>query len=323
VVVHWIWAGDGWLSAFNEDKFMGTGAIDFAGGGVVHLCGGVAAFCGAIFLGPRAGRFVDGKCMEMPAHSASLIVIGTFILWFGWYGFNPGSTLGISASGYAFIASKSAVTTTLSAAAGGITSAVYFHGIKGFYDLEEACNGILAGLVGVTAGCSVIEPWTSIVIGSVSCTIYIFGSWLMKKMQVDDPLNAVAVHGMGGMWGCIAVGLFACPQMMETTYGDTEHVGLFYHCVFSTKSNCPDKDATTLIIVQLVEVGAIVGWTGVTMSLCFGFLRLINMLRVSAATEEIGLDEAEHGGSAYNLSNLSIGKPAQEDDVPNDDDDDF
>jgi ammonium transporter, Amt family len=240
VVVHSIWSSSGFLSAFTDDKFLGSGMIDFAGSGVVHMTGGVTALFAAKILGPRIGRFYDAEGNELPEphnfppHSVALQVLGTFILWVGWYGFNPGSTLGISASGYADVSALCAVTTTLAAAAGSV-SAMFTDMIMTrkqtgdtTYDITMCMNGALSGLVGITAGCSVCEPWAALVIGIVAGWVYIFWSSLLVQLKIDDAVDAIPVHLGNGMWGCIATGLFASPGLVANAYG-TENYGWFYN----------------------------------------------------------------------------------------------
>lgn len=320
LVAHWIWAGDGFLSAFNEDPLGGVGVIDFAGSGVVHMTGGMSAFYAAYVLGPRIGRFnKDGSVNAQPGSDFPMMVFGTFILWFGWYGFNPGSTLGIQ--GYAFIAGKSAVTTTLSAAGGGISIALHTKYKTDCWEVGECCNGILAGLVGITAGCSVVEPWAALVIGIISGQVYALGDWSMKKMLIDDPLNAVAVHGFCGIWGLLAVGLFASDKMMKETYGITEHAGVFYTGQFM------------LLGIQLIGFLCIAAWVSVTMFPFFLTMRAMDLFRVDVNSEVGGLDNAEMGGSTYGIggdgsegghSTYSLNKSGDVGEVKNDtDDEDF
>jgi len=299
VVVHAIWSSDGFLSAFNPDPVRGVGMIDFAGSGVVHMTGGATALVAAIVLGPRIGRFYDenGDPIEnpqpFPAHNVALQVLGTFILWFGWYGFNPGSTLAISPAGYGDILALCAVTTTLSAAAGAV-SAMFTDTILGYiaegeaeYDLTMCMNGCLGGLVGITAGCSVVEPWASVIIGLISGIVYVGASKLLVLLKIDDAVDAIPVHFANGMWGCIAAGLFAAPRHTALAYGTAEY-GLFY-------------GKWALIVNQILGVGFICLWVAGVMTPFFIGLNFLGMFRVDPLEEKVGLDISHHKGAAYNL----------------------
>jgi Amt family ammonium transporter len=297
--VHAIWNSDGFLSAFAENPRSGVGMIDFAGSGVVHMTGGATALVAAIVLGPRIGRFYDedGNPLDKPAsfppHSVALQVLGTFILWFGWYGFNPGSTLSISPSGYGDVAALCAVTTTMAAASGAVTS-MFFDTLLGFlaegeaeYDLSMAMNGCLGGLVGITAGCSVVEPWAACVIGAIAGIIYVLSSKLLVKLKIDDAVDAIPVHFFNGMWGCIATGIFAAPRHTGLAYG-YENCGVLY-------SN------GHLLVNEILGVLFILGWTVGLMTPFFGILNMLGMFRVDPLEEQVGLDISHHKGSAYNL----------------------
>jgi len=301
VVVHWVWDTSGFLSAFNEDHILG-GVIDFAGSGVVHMTGGFAALVGAAILGPRRGRFDDPSAFE--GHSSPLQVIGTFLLWFGWYGFNPGSTLYIHE--YSRDMARSAVTTTLSAAVGGITGLFLkrhlppFLGGTKIYDLGHTCNSLLGGLVGITAGCVVVEPWGAIVIGFISAFVYHAASCTMRKLKIDDPLDAFAVHGACGLWGVIAVGLFTVKAYSYAPHESNDRR-------FDSNGTDLGPDAGIfmtgtrgiLFATQIVCVILEIAWVVVLSLIIFGALRLLGMFRVPIDQEECGLDESKHGGSAY------------------------
>mmetsp|Transcript_126556 Transcript_126556/g.219271 ORF Transcript_126556/g.219271 Transcript_126556/m.219271 type:complete len:448 (-) Transcript_126556:556-1899(-) len=299
VVVHWVWSGAGWLSAFcDTDAFnrVGTnGLIDFAGSGVVHLTGGVAAFVGAAILGPRKDRF--GPKDESPEdqaardkafapHNHTLVAMGTLILWLGWYGFNAGSTLALS-GGFHAVSAKVCVTTTMAAAAGGWAALILARIFKKFWDADSMMNGVLAGLVGITAGCSTLEPWAAALSGFIAGIIYYGWCALLRKIKVDDVLGASAVHGAAGIWGVIAVGLFATPGNMAAAYADTGVHGLFY------------GGGGEQLGVQVLGCVAIIAWVAVTSGIMFGVMKVAGILRVSEAEEVMGLDEAEHGGSGY------------------------
>mmetsp|Transcript_13429 Transcript_13429/g.27170 ORF Transcript_13429/g.27170 Transcript_13429/m.27170 type:complete len:473 (-) Transcript_13429:255-1673(-) len=295
VVVHWVWSPQGWLSAFKTDRtrVIGHGAdenacgfIDYAGSGVVHLTGGVSGLIGALFVGARTGRWENPSLFS--GHNYPLCAIGVLILWFGWYGFNCGSTLAFDGA----IASKVAVTTTLSPSSACLTGMLVqlfmtraFEG-KWTWDLVNALNCVLAGLVSITAGCSVVHDWHAIFIGMFGAVIYMGASALMVKVHVDDPVDAVAVHGFCGMWGCLAVGMFAEPSEIVNAY-----------------SLCTDANGNRNGVqfgVQLAGVLSIIAWVGTTVTILFLFMRLVfGELRVSEEEEEAGLDASEHGANAY------------------------
>ena len=300
VVVHWVWSEEGWLSTSNENpnqRYFDTGVIDFAGSGVVHLTGGIAAFVGAALLGPRTGRFITNNdnvtvIKDMLPHNSALQVLGTFILWLGWYAFNGASTLSITASGSGLVLARVCVTTTICASSCALTAVI----IKavcsgGEYDLGYAMNGVLAGLVSITAGCSVVEPWAALLIGIIGAFIYHFSSKLMLYLQIDDVVDAIAVHGFCGMWGVLSVGIFASKQLVEAVY--TNINGEFAKgWVYGGNGNLFGA-GLVFIIVNIL-------WTGGLMTLFFGIMSYFGILRVSQKEEEEGLDLSHHGGSAYN-----------------------
>jgi Amt family ammonium transporter len=293
VVVHWGWSSDGWASAFatgsvgNPDGAFKTGMVDFAGSGIVHTTGGVAALCGAAVVGPRTGRFDDAKKpISMPGHSTTLQVMGTFILWLGWYGFNPGSTLGIANPAYAAGAARCVVTTTLSAAAGGIM-VILLEKIVGdhTWSVGAACNGILAGLVSITAGTSVMLPGLAFLTGCLGGIVYFSASKIVLNVcKVDDPLDAFAVHGSCGFWGVTAAALFADKNL---GYASCSGGGLFM------------GGGGDGLAVAMSFLFATIGFVGTLSFLMFFLLKKIGILRVSAEVEAAGMDVSKHGGSAY------------------------
>merc|ERR1712048_797826 len=300
IVVHAVWSSNGFLSAFTSDPMLGVGMVDFAGSGVVHLTGGATALIAAIVLGPRKGRFYDedGNRLavpnEMPGHSAALQVLGTFILWFGWYGFNPGSALVANAA--ADVVGLCAVTTTLAAAAGCVSSMMTDTIIEFVatgevsYDICNAMNGCLGGLVAITAGCSVIKPWVAVIVGAIGGWVYLAFSKLLVWLRIDDVVDAIPVHFANGIWGVVAVGLFADPILMEKAGYATEHIGWFF-----------DANDPMLLLIELIQVGFILGWTLATMLPFFIILRCCGLFRADAIEEEVGLDISHHRGAGYTM----------------------
>eukprot|EP00457_Paulinella_chromatophora_P006008 gb/GEZN01006026.1/.p1 GENE.gb/GEZN01006026.1/~~gb/GEZN01006026.1/.p1 ORF type:complete len:531 (-),score=78.56 gb/GEZN01006026.1/:129-1535(-) len=301
VIVHWVWSAEGWLSAFKTDgKFFPcgddtcNGLIDFAGSGVVHMVGGTAACVAAWWVGPRHGKYTTDSqsnhiVNEIGGHSNVLVALGTFILWMGWYGFNCGSTLAMS-GGVSALAGKVAVNTTLSAAAAGMT-VCFLTKHSSFWDVAATCNGIVAGLVAVTAGCATVEPWGALCIGVIAGFLYMAAVFLMDwKLKIDDPLCATAIHGFNGAWGVLAVGIFSSTDGIAYAYGrenDAFKTGL----QFAT---------------QLCGVCAIWGWTFVTSMLMFGCMEKMINLRVELDREKTGLDLAVHGGEGYKMKEETL-----------------
>ena len=288
VVSHWVWGG-GWLSTLFE-----VGAKDFAGDAVVHMVGGFAGLAGAIIVGPRLGRFdQDGRVVPMPGHSATLCTLGTFLLWFGWYGFNPGSTLGISFtapdSNYTATAARCAVTTTISGAAAGITTLVVIKLRDHIFDLLACLNGILAGLVAITASCPWVEPYAAVVIGIIGALVYIGAAMLLLLLKIDDPLEAFPIHGAVGVWGAFAVGLFAREELLTISgYGNGNGwEGVFY------------GGGGRLLAANCIMILVVAAWTLVLIVPLFFALNLVGALRISPEMELIGNDVSKHGGAAY------------------------
>jgi len=270
VVGHWVWGG-GWLS--------GIGFHDFAGSTVVHVVGGVTALVAAMLLGPRFGRFnADGSANAIGGHSLPLGMLGVFILWFGWYGFNAGSTLGMSEPG---TVARIAMTTTLAASAGSIAAMVMAWVKYGKPDLTLALNGALAGLVGITAPCAVVTPGASIFIGFAAGVLVIYGIEWLNKAQIDDPVGAIPVHGLCGVWGTLAVGLFGLTSLGAPADG------LFYGGGFGQLG------------IQFLGVAACLAFTTVAMWIVFKAIDSVVGLRVSHETELRGLDLDEHGLESY------------------------
>lgn len=282
VVVHWVWSGAGWLNTYSGSTDGNWGFTDFAGSTVVHSVGGWAALMGAIILGPRLGKYgPDGKPRTIAGHNMSLAALGTFILWLGWFGFNPGSQLAIASQGNADAVAMVAVTTNLAAAAGGFTAMLMSWFRMGKPDLSMSLNGVLGGLVAITAGCAYVDPIAAIIIGLVAGPLVILSAEWMDARKIDDPVGAVPVHLVNGIWGTLAVGLFA------TVAGNTGTTGLFAGGGF------------TLLIAQVVGIVSIGLWTAVVAGAMFFAIKATIGLRVSKEEEEAGLDIGEHGAVAY------------------------
>lgn len=268
---HWIWGG-GWLSTM--------GFHDFAGSTVVHSVGGWAALMGAIVLGPRTGKYVkvNGKTSvkAIPGHNIPLAALGVFILWFGWYGFNPGSTL----SGVSVDIARVAVTTTLAASAGAV-AALFFSWIWFKKpDASMTMNGALAGLVAITAPCAVVSPGAAVVIGLIAGVLVVLAvEFIDKVLHIDDPVGAVSVHAVNGVFGTLAVGIWG---NVEGTAVGVLHGGGFAQ-----------------LGVQALGAGAVFLWAGATSLVLFLLIKLVFGLRVSAKDELVGLDLSEHKSEAY------------------------
>jgi len=266
-LIYPIFGGWTWGSLFNGSGWLeGLGFIDFAGSTVVHSVGGWLALAGAIVVGPRLGKYdKKGKVKPIPGHSIPLAGLGVFLLWFGWYGFNPGSTT-TGDSSIAIIA----VTTTLAAAAGSITAMLATWIKYGKSDIGMTLNGALAGLVGITAGCANVSPLSAVIIGAIAGVLVLYSVLFFDKIKVDDPVGAVSVHGVCGAWGTLAAGLF-----------DTGG--------FSMK----------VVGVQLIGIGACFAWAFITGLILFKLIDMVIGMRVTKEEEMAGLDFCEHGATAY------------------------
>jgi len=264
VVGHWVWGG-GWLSKL--------GFIDFAGSTVVHSVGGWAALIGAAMLGPRIGKYTkDSKVNAIPGHSITLAALGTFILWFGWFGFNPGSTL----SGMNEKIGDIAVNTNLAGAMGANLAMIYTWLKYKKPDVSMTLNGALAGLVAITAGCASVNPWGSAIIGGLAGILVVVSvEFIDKKLKIDDPVGAISVHGVCGSFGTLMVGLFS------------KEGGLLY------------GGGIKQFLVQLAGVASTFIWTVLTVSILFTIIKFTVGLRVSEEEEIEGLDVTEHGATAY------------------------
>ncbi len=271
IIGHWIWGG-GWLA---QNNFM-----DFAGSAVVHTTGGVAALVGTMILGPRMGKYrKDGSANVLGAHNIPIAALGVFILWFGWFGFNPGSTLGVGDGSLIAIV---AMNTNLAAAAGAIAAMVTVWIIVGKPDLAMIMNGALAGLVAITAPCAFVGPWSSLLIGAVGGVLVVLATFGLDKIKIDDPVGAFPVHGVNGIWGTVSIGLFGRKAM------GLAGNGLFIDGSFGQLG------------IQLLGAFSVAIFTFVTMGIVFMIIKKTMGLRVSEEEEMRGLDIGEHGIDSYN-----------------------
>jgi Amt family ammonium transporter len=283
VVVHWTWGG-GLIAQINIGDRVYS---DFAGSTIVHLTGGVAALIGAAILGPRIGKYgPDGKPRAIPGHNIGFAVIGVFILWFGWFGFNAGSEL--AADG---LLSFLAMNTLMAAAAGVIGSAIVVYLKTGIADVAMAGNGALAGLVSITAPVGTVEPWAAVVIGFIGGVIVVFAVLGFDKIRIDDPVGAIAVHGVCGIWGTLSIGIFG---RYDDAFLGAEEVGLIY------------GGGIEQLVVQALMVLIVIAWVGITSFLVFKAIDMTIGLRVDEEEESMGLDVAEHGSAGYGLETVGL-----------------
>ena len=282
----WVWGG-GWLAQLGVNFGLGNGHVDFAGSSVVHMTGGVCGLVGAWMLGPRIGKFnKDGTPNAIPGHNMAYVVMGTLILAFGWFGFNPGSTLAASDPRFVAIA----VHTMLASAAGCMSAVLYMWAVYGKPDPTMGCNGLLAGLVAITAPCAFVNPTAAVIIGAIAGVLVIWGVLFVERiLKIDDPVGAVAVHGINGAWGCLSIGLFA-----DGVYGggwnlvaNKAPLGLFYGGGFGQ------------LMAEVVGVLTNVVWVGGTSLLMFWVIDKLIGNRTTAKAEIEGLDISEMGVPGY------------------------
>ncbi len=276
ISAHWVWGG-GMLS---DISFLGgAGLSDFAGSTVVHSVGGWAALVGAAFLGPRIGKYrADGSASALPGHNMSIATLGCLILWIGWFGFNPGSQLAADMQ-VPYIA----VTTNLAAAAGAVSATATSWMVSGKPDLSMVVNGILAGLVGITAGCAGVSYLSAVIIGLVAGVLVVFSVFFFDSIKIDDPVGAISVHLVNGIWGTLAVGLFATEGGLLTGGGITQ------------------------LLAQIVGIVTVGGWTVLMSVIFWSVIRAVFGMRVSEEEELTGLDISEHGMEAYSGFSKEVG----------------
>ena len=266
LIANWVWNPQGWLAV--------RGFNDFAGSAAVHAMGGFSALAAAMVLGPRIGKYSkDGTSNTIPGHNLPLASVGAFILWFGWFGFNPGSTLG--AVGNWELIGSVVVNTFLASASGGIATMFYTYYSHGKIDITMVINGVLAGLVSITAGCNVVDPLSAIIIGFIAGILVDVAVLFFDKMKIDDPVGAIAVHGINGLFGTIAVGLFA------------NEGGLFF------------GGSTNLLITQTIGVFTIIIFS---FSITFILMKILKKtvgIRITSQEEEAGIDSVSFGVKSY------------------------
>ncbi|MEK3885993.1 ammonium transporter [Bacillus sp. FSL K6-3431] len=271
VVAHWIWGG-GWLADHGKQ--------DFAGSTVVHLTGAMAALAATILLKPRIGKYnADGTANNLSGHNQVYTALGVLILYIGWFGFNAGSTLGVEDGFFAFIA----LNTALAASAGGISALLISWVVLGKSDIPTMLNGTLAGLVAITASCAFVETWASVFIGFIAGIMVFYSVRLFEKRKIDDPIFALSVHGLAGVWGTLSTGLFATPEL--ATVGQA---GLFY------------GGGLTQLGIQAMGVTVSATYAfGISIVILLVMKKVLNGLRVTEEEELIGLDLSEHGSYGY------------------------
>jgi Amt family ammonium transporter len=282
---NWVWGG-GWLATLGSNFGLGHGHVDFAGSSVVHLTGGVLAFVGAKMIGPRIGKFnKDGSSNAIPGHNIPMAVLGTLVLAFGWFGFNSGSTL----SGTDLRFTVVAFNTMIASCGGAFIATLWMWFVRSNKpDLSMMCNGLLAGLVAITAPCAFVSPAGALIIGLVSGVLVVeVAIFVERKLKIDDPVGAVAVHGANGIWGCLALGLFA-----DGTYGDGLNgvkgavTGLFY-------------GDSGQFVAEFIGVTVNVIFVGLCGWIVFKLLDIFVGNRVAPEVELMGLDVPEMGAEGY------------------------
>jgi len=291
VVVYWTWSGSGWLYG-GEDAITDIGYYDFAGSGIVHMTGGIGALCGAVVLGPRMGRFEENAEEEFAPHNVPLLVLGTFILWFGWYGFNCGSTLGMADTATGQLAAHVAVNTTIAAATGGITVLLLRLVQLKRYDVGAMCNGILAGLVSITAGCGNVTNWSAFALAIIGGVIYFGASNLLRLLKIDDPLDAFPVHGACGAWGALAAVIFDMGKGFDFFNGWSG-----FSCEVDHTGACYSGGWTSAFGAQVVGILCIILWVSATSLLVMIPMRVAGIMKASDEIQAKGMDQAKHSPS--------------------------
>ncbi len=301
LIGNWVWGG-GWLANLGRSLGLGNGAVDFAGSGVVHMVGGTIGLAGAIVIGPRIGKYrKDGAPSAIPGHNIPMGILGTIILFFGWFGFNPGSALGFVGA-FRNLAVAAAVNSLLAGAAGGVSAMFYMWWVHPLRkpDPSLSVNGVLAGLVAITAPCAFVDSWAAVVIGLVAGVWVCVATGVLDRIKVDDPVGAVPVHLFNGMWGVLAVGIFANGNPDTALWNGVAGpvTGLLY-------------GGGTQILAQLLELGAVFAATFAASFAFFKLLAALKLLRVDARAELGGLDLPEMGSLGYPQDWEPEGEPSE------------
>lgn len=307
VLTHWVWTTSGWASTTRTtgSLFIGSGVYDTVGSGAVHAVGGWAGLAGAMVAGPRMGRFDrNGKPRPMPGHNSVFFIAGVFLLWFGFYGFNPGTMAMIIApdgSSFSMVVARCAMSTTMGACFGGCTALLVmlcyskFRTGHAVWDLPIAANGALTGMVVITSGCATFEPWAAALGGIIGgLTVLPSSLFILHVLKVDDPVDAITVHGVGGTIGVIYYALMASKNYVYELYGDTNPDGVSPRHYGWFRGDTPNVLGANVIWVLVVF-----GWTMGMMYPFFFLLRKLNLLRITREEELAGVDVSKHGGHAY------------------------
>ncbi|MXQ53418.1 ammonium transporter [Shimazuella sp. KC615] len=274
VIGHWVWGSEGWLHELGKQ--------DFAGSTVVHLTGGVAALIATLMLRPRKGKYnEDGTVNTIPGHNQVYSVLGALIIWLGWFGFNPGSTLTLKDGFFGYVA----LTTNLGATASVLGAMFMAYLRKQKLEVSIMVNGLLAGLVAITASCAFVEPWAAIIIGFIAGAITVISASFLERRGIDDPIYAFSVHGVAGIWGTISTGIFAAPRLVEKV--GVGSAGLLYGGGFHQLG------------VQTLGVAITILYVALASFVLLSIIKSIVGFRVSEEHEQIGLDISEHGSYAY------------------------
>jgi Amt family ammonium transporter len=293
IYANWLWGG-GFLAQGGINWGLGHGAVDFAGSGVVHAMGGIIGLAGAMVIGPRIGKYIDGKPQALPGHDVPMVVLGTFILAFGWFGFNPGSTLSGTDLRISFVVVNTMLA-SITGALGAMVTLMYFKSLKP--DPTMLCNGMLAGLVAITAPSAFVDPWGAAVIGFVAGVLVVYSVFFFEARGIDDPVGAISVHGVNGLWGVLSVGIFSTGQYgagwngvirpdMVAAYGSDGVRGLLY------------GDASQLVM-QVIDCVVLAVFGFVMAYVWFKISNMLTPIRVSKEIELEGLDGPEMGTLAY------------------------